>query len=121
MINFDCTIYMDALSLLLSDKTNIKSEILNQLQQGDPCLESISSDLLDEASEKGLNETNVSNRFENDSCENLMEYISIDENLITFDYGESQACGDLKCVAFNIPCKFDSDRYLNKCATTKTA
>lgn len=36
-------IYEDAMVLLLSDKTDIRAEILDQLQQGDACLEEYST------------------------------------------------------------------------------
>lgn len=116
MYEIDITIFMDALGLLLSDKTNVKDEVRGQLQQGDDWFfDQISENIQEEAEIAGFNDINVEkllDKFTNDEVDNLMNYISIDENSITFDYGESAACDDLKCVAFCVPCKFDTHRYI---------
>ena len=111
-IRFETTIYKDALSLLLSDKANIKSDILDQLQQGDPCLESVSDELHELCDELILDTDKIMTDFEEKSYEELMEYISYDESDITFDYGESEACNNRKVCAFRIPCNFDVERFL---------
>lgn len=113
MINADVNIYMDALGLLLSDKTDIREEIKSQLQQGDEMFfDSIRDGLQDEAEDKGIDADKITDAFIEDSVDELMKYISFNEENITFDYPESEACGDLKVVAFRIPCDFDSDRYI---------
>lgn len=116
MYEVDITIFMDALGLLLSEKTNVKDEVRGQLQQGDDWFfDQISENIQEEAEKAGFNEANVEkllDKFTNDEIETIMNYISIDENSITFDYGESAACDDLKCVAFCVPCKFDTHRYI---------
>ena len=111
-IRFETTIYKDALSLLLSNKTDIKSDILDQLQQGDPCLESVNDELRDLCDELILDTDKIMTDFEDKSCEELMEYISYKESDITFDYGESEACDNRKVCAFRIPCEFDVEKYL---------
>ena len=112
MIKFDCNIYMDALGLLLSDKTDIKTEILAQLQQGDECINDVTNDIYDISDRQNTHVEPYINHFENDSCENLIQYISFDENTITFDYEESSACENLRVVAFRIPCTFDTEKYI---------
>ena len=113
MLEFDITIYMDALNLLLSDKTNIRAEIYNQIAQGDPCLESLETDIWNTADDKNIDADKVVEIFNNDDLGNLMKYIHHNESTITFDYGESAACCDLKVVAFNVPCELDIDKYLD--------
>ncbi len=112
MIDFEIPIYEDALSLLLSDRTDIKAEILAQLQQGDPAIESIGEELRDLCDELVLDTDKIITKFEEQSCEELMKYISFSEAGITFDYGESVECGDRRMCAFRIACNFDSDKYL---------
>ncbi len=108
IIGFDSTIYCDALTLLFSDKADIKEMVREQMQQSDFETDQIRSDtdmpvdLLDVFSEA--------------SIDSLMEYISVDEERVTFDYSESQTCGDLKCVAFNVPCGFDIDSWSKEVA-----
>ena len=114
MINFNCTIYQDALSLLLGNKTNIRAEILGQLQQGDPCLEHIGDELCDLGKNHKINADKINDKFGEQSCEELMEYISFSDDTITFDYEESAECGDPRVCAFRIACKFDAERYLKE-------
>ncbi len=114
MINFEIPIYEDALSLLLNDKTDVKAEILGQLQQGDPCLENIGEELRETCEELVLDTEKIVGRFEEQSCEEIMEYISFSEAGISFDYEESAACGDLRTCAFRVACTFDIDRYLKE-------
>ena len=116
MINFNITIYEDALSLLLNDKTDVKAEILGQLQQGDPCLENIGEELCETCEELCLDTEKIVGRFEEQSCEEIMEYISFSEDDISFDYEESEDCGDRRMCAFRIACTFDTDRYLKEVA-----
>ena len=117
MINFDIPIYEDALSLLLNGKTDVKAEILGQLQQGDPCLENIGEELRETCAELSLDAEKIVNRFEEQSCEEIMEYISFSEVGISFDYEESAACGDRGMCAFRVACTFDIDRYLKEVAS----
>ncbi len=122
MIDFDITIYEDALSLLLNGKTDVKAEILGQLQQGDPCLENIGEELRLTCDElvlcKGLvlDTEKIVSSFEEKSCEEIMEYINFSEAGISFDYEESVACGDRRMCAFRVACTFDTDRYLKEVA-----
>ena len=114
MYDFEITIYEDALSLLLSDKTDVRAEILAQLQQGDPAIELIGEELHDLCDELVLDTDKIIAKFENQSCEELMEYISFSEAGITFDYEESVECGDRRMCAFRIACTFNSDKYLKE-------
>lgn len=116
VIDFDITIYEDALSLLLNGKTDVKAEILVQLQQGDPCLENIGEELRETCEELVLDTEKIVGRFEEQSCEEIMEYISFSEAGISFDYEESVACGDRRMCAFKVACTFDTDRYLKEVA-----
>jgi len=117
MANVDVTIYMDALGLLLSDKTDIKSEIYNQIVQGDDYfLDQIRDELRDDAEEAGMSVSQIdelTDKFAEDDIDTLMKYITFEESDITFDYEESAAGGDLKVVAFRIPCQFDTNRYID--------
>ena len=97
---FEITIYEDALSLLLNNKTNIKAEILTQLQQEDPIIESIGEELHDLCDRLTLNTDKIITKFENQSCEELMKYISFSEAGITFDYEESINCENRRICAF---------------------
>ena len=116
MIDFDITIYEDALSLLLNGKTDVKAEILDRLQQGDPCLENIGEELRETCEELVLDTEKIVGRFEEQSCEEIMEYISFSEAGISLDYEESVACGDRRMCAFRVACTFDTDRYLEEVA-----
>jgi hypothetical protein len=108
---------MDALGLLLSDKTDIKSEIYNQIVQGDDYfLDQIRDELRDDAEEAGMSVSQIdelTDKFAEDDIDTLMKYITFEESDITFDYEESAAGGDLKVVAFRIPCQFDTNRYID--------
>ena len=115
----DVTIYEDALCLLLNGKPNIKDEILNQMQQGDPCMENFGDEIREEAETlvmqgQNLNVEIIMNGFDEASCEDLLSYVEFDEDKIKFDYGESEACSDLKVVAFSVPCKFNVSRYIRE-------
>ena len=112
--NFEVTIYEDALSLLLSDKTDVRAEILSQLQQGDPCLEDIGDYLRNLCDELVLDADRIIAKYESQSCEEIMKYITFVEAGITFDYEESVACGDRRICAFRIACIFNSDKYLKE-------
>ena len=116
MIDFEITIYEDALSLLLSDKADVRVEILAQLQQGDPAIESVGEELRDLCDEHMLDTDKIVAKFEDQSCEELMKYISFSEAGITFDYGESVECGDRRMCAFRVTCSFDADAYLKEVA-----
>ena len=112
MINTETIIYMDTLSLLLSDKTNIRGEIYNNLLQGDDYVfDNIIRDLEDYAEELGLDPDITRDVFDNLDVEVLMNFITHDENKITFDYDESINCGDHRCVAFDIPITFDEKKF----------
>jgi len=116
MIDFDIIIFEDALSLLLNGKTNVKAEILGQLEQGDPCLKNIGEELRETCEELVLDTEKIISRFEEQSFEEIMEYISFSEAGISFDYEESVACGDHEMCAFRVACTFDIDRYLKDVA-----
>ena len=115
MIDFDITIYEDALSLLLNaETTDVRAEILAQLQQGDPCLEDIGEELRETCEELRLDAEKIIDRFEKQSCEEIMKYIGFSQAGISFDYEESVACGDRRMCAFRIACIFNADRYLKE-------
>ena len=113
-INFEITIYQDALALLLGGKADVRAEIMDQLQQGDPALEDIADDLYDLCEDKGLDADRLTEQFNEESLEKLMGYISFSEEEIEFDYGESEAYGDRRCVAFRIECVFDAGKYIKE-------
>lgn len=111
-IETEITIYQDALGLLLSDKPDIKDEITNQILQGDSCLDNTTNEVYEAAEEVGLDGEKVLETFNEDSCSHLMKYVTVFEDKITFDYGEAEACGDRKVLAFNVPLSFDVEGYL---------
>ena len=115
MIDFDITIYEDALELLLNG-ADVKAEILGQLQQGDACLENIGEELRETCEELDLDPEKIVGKFEDQSCEEIMKYISFSQAGISFDYEESVECGDRRMCAFRIACTFDTDRYLKEVA-----
>lgn len=119
-INFDITIYLDALDLLLGGKTDVRAEIMDQLQQGGPVLEDIADDLYNLCEDKGLDADRLTEHFNEESLEKLMGYISFSEEEIEFDYGESEACGDRRCVAFRVKCVFDAGKYIKEGETAKS-
>ena len=119
-INFNVTIYQDALALLLGGKADIRAEIMSQLQQGDPALEDIANDFYDLCEDKGLDADKLTDRFNEESLEKLLEYISFSEKDIEFDFGESAACDDRNCVAFRIKCVFDAGKYIKEGETAKS-
>ena len=111
MINFDSTIYCDALTLLFADKADkdiIKEMVKEQMMQSDYETDQIRSD-----ADMGVD---LLDTFSESSIDSIMKYISVDEDRVTFDYGESQSCGDLRCVAFNVPCSFDYDNWKKEVA-----
>lgn len=110
--SFDIPIHMDALSLLLGGKTDIRAEIIGQMRQGDACLDEIKDELYDAAVEKELDGDAAMEAFEEESCEAIMQYISFSEENIKFDYEESENCDDRSCVVFRIPCEFNLGKYL---------
>lgn len=113
-LSFDVTIYQDALALLLGEKTDVRAEIMSQLQQGDPALEDIADDLYNLCEDKGLDADRLTEHFNEEPLEKLMGYISFSEEEIEFDYGESEACGDRRCVAFRVKCVFDAGKYIKE-------
>ena len=117
MIKADIVIYIDALELWLSDKTNIKDEIYNQIAKGDDYfLNQIRKGLRDEAKESGMSVSQIDqliDKFTKDNTSTLMKYITFDKDKITFDYDKSADHSNLKIVTFRIPCTFDSHRYMN--------
>lgn len=110
MINCDINIYMDALGLLNSDKTDVKAEILNQMAQGDPCIDRIGEDLHELAEELFYDPKAVDTKFGDMDCNKILSYMSI--NNVSFDYGESVASDDRRVCAFLVECDFDGDRWL---------
>ena len=112
MCSFEIQIYMDALLLLLSDKIDIRAEILTRLQEDDFYLESVGEELRSACDELGLDTDGIITKFENRPREELMEYISFSEEDIAFDYEESAKCKDRRLCAFRIGCDFDLDGYL---------
>lgn len=83
------------------------------MEQGDTFLEAISEELYDMCEEKDLDPEDVVERFEDETAEKLMKYISFSEEDVSFDYEESAACCNLRSVAFLVPCKFAAGKYLN--------
>ena len=111
-IEFEIPIYEDALSLLINGKPDIKEDVLNQLEQGDPAAETVLEDLIILAEDENLDLDLVKDSYNELSCEQIMEYVSIDESKIEFDYGETAAIADLPIVAYRIYCVFDADKFL---------
>lgn len=122
MIKADIVIYINALELWLSDKTNIKDEIYNQIAKGDDYfLNQIRKGLRDEAKESGMSVSQIDqliDKFAKDNTSTLMKYITFDKDKITFDYDKSADHSNLKIVTFRIPCTFDSSRYMNHARIT---
>ena len=122
MIKADVIIYIDALELWLSDKTNIKDEIYNQIAKDDDhFLNQIREGLRDEAKESGMSVSQIDqliDKFAKDNASTLMKYITFDKDKITFDYDKSADHNNLKIVTFRIPCTFDSGRYMNHARIT---
>ena len=110
---FNVAIYMDALSLLQSEKTNIEGAVINQLNQNSDVLDELELAISDAADEAGLDYDKVCEDFKEADIKELMPYISIKEDDVTFDYDESAACEDLRVVAFNVPCTFSVDEYIS--------
>ena len=110
-ISFDAYIYLDVYYMLW-EKTNIREQVKSRVEQGDAFLEEISERLYDMCEEKDLDPEDVVERFEDETAEKLMEYISFKEEDVSFDYDESGECCNLRTVAFLIPCEFDAERYL---------
>ena len=106
MINVDCTIYCDALTLLFNDKADLKENVKAQLCQSDYELDCIRQEL----------DVEYLDQFSECDIDTLMKYISVNESEVTFDYGESEACNDLRCVAFRVPIEFDEEKFIeNEC------
>ena len=102
MIEFSSTIYCDALSLLTSKECNdIKAFVADQMRQGEYEIDQIRREI----------DESLLYEFERASVDDLLKCISIEEDNIEFDYGESQACNNLRCVAFSVPCLFDDDEF----------
>ena len=111
MISFEVPIYLDALSIL-NKKVDIRAEVENQLNQGDPALENILEELAENAAEDGLEPLEGTDP-ESVSVDELMAYVlPIDESKIEFDYGEAYASDNRRLAVFRIPCEFDDKRFL---------
>ena len=104
MVNVDCVIYCDALSILFSDKANLKELVEDQMCQSDYETDCICNEL----------ELDYRDRFSECDIKTIMKYVSINENQVTFDYGESEACGDLRCVAFRVPICFNEYEFIKE-------
>ena len=115
MLSFECPIYLDTLSLLLSDKTDILSEVKGQIMQGDPCMDYIKDDLLEKTEEDDkIDVNNLETIYDDDDINTLMKYITYDENGIEFDYGEAYACDDRRLGVYKIPCFFNATKYIQE-------
>ena len=119
MKQFEVPIYLDALGIL-NQKVDIRAEVEEQLRQGDPALENIIEEIMDEACEDGLEPIEG---IDPDSIpiDMLMAYVlPIDENKIEFDYSETYEANDRRLVVFRIPCEFDDDRFIHDNYTERT-
>jgi hypothetical protein len=105
MYEFDIPIYADALSLLLKDdRYDISEAIKYQLAQGDPALEDVGTYLPTDTLVEVFNALDL---------DELMQYISFNQNAIAVDYDETYAVGDPGVVAFNVPCTLDLDKFIS--------
>ena len=112
MINTETVIYMDTLGLLMSEKTDIRAEVYNNFCQGDDYVfDKIKDEIMALADEKGDDVDAAMRAFEDADIKTIMNYISVDEEGIAFDYDESVNCGNRRTAAFAIPIKFDEEKF----------
>ncbi len=107
----ESTIYLDTLSLLLSEKTDIRAEVENQLNQSDYETEQLLDGIINELDADESVTEEVEEAFSPLSSEELMKFIKIDESKIEFDYEESMNSRDRRIAAFRVPLEFDTERF----------
>ena len=112
MINTNCTIYIDAVSLLICEKpVDIKAEIYNQFLQSDYEYDQLRQGIANEYGDTDAEGEALAEIFDECPVEKIMEYISFERSDIEFDYGEAIETGDRSCCAFRINVHFDLDRF----------
>ncbi len=102
-INFTSTIYLESLTLLLQEKKSIKEYVRFQMKQSEYEQNQIAKELPKEFLYEFWNEYSI---------EELMEYISVDENEITFN---PERLTIPSAISFNVPCEFDAKRWMKDC------
>ena len=108
MYEFYISIYVDTLDLLLkTDRYDILGAIKDQLAQDDSALDDVETELPTDTLVEVFNALDL---------DELMQYISFNQNDIDIDYDEFYALdrfGDPGLMVFNIPCTLDLDKFIS--------
>lgn len=110
MIDFESTVYCDALGLLFDDKADnesLKKMVLERMQQSNYEIDQIRID--EDMPEDKLDEFSKTVAINN---KKLLDFITVDTKGVEIDFGETEECGDRKVIAFRVPCKFDVDGWI---------
>lgn len=125
--SFDIDIYLDAL-YLLRETPDIKHEIQAQLNQNTWSREDLRDDIDDYIDEMKNNEPmNVDKgkameAFDSLTSEEIMKFVSFDEDDVAFNYAESAEINDRRCCVYRVACTFDVKAFLHsiKCHEDKS-
>ena len=114
MITVRCNIYEDVLTMLF-EKTDIKKDIEKRIRNDDWVIDQI----IEKLDEKyGDNVEGIINRIISDdiSATRLIDYITYDNQEITFDYNGTINSGDRRNVAFLVPLHFNDEKFIKEVA-----
>lgn len=120
--SFDIDIYLDAL-YLLRETPDIKHEVQAQLNQNicyraylrDDIDEYI-DDYIDEMRSNGLmnvDKGKAMEAFDALTIEEIMNFVSFDEDDVHFNYAKSAEINDRRCFVFRVACTFDVKAFLH--------
>lgn len=120
--SFDIDIYLDAL-YLLRETPDIKHEVQAQLHQNicyraylrDDIDEYI-DDYIDEMRSNGLmnvDKGKAMEAFDALTIEEIMNFVSFDEDDVHFNYAKSAEINDRRCFVFGVACIFDVKAFLH--------
>lgn len=107
MIPIDITIHYDALTLLISDKSNLLEEAKNTFYQ---------TDYYDEILIEEMNhmyEDFIELYDEHIDEISFVDYIQLSSQNPCYNYSETRECS-LGTIAFDIPCEFDDEAFTKR-------
>lgn len=116
--SFDIDIYLDAL-YLLRETPDIKHEIQEQLNQNTGSREDLRDDIDDYIDEMRSNEpVNVDKdkameAFDALTSEEIMNFVSFDEDDVAFNHAESAEINDRRCCVYRVTCTFDVKAFFH--------
>ena len=110
-IEFEVTVNFSAIELLrkaLYGYSNIDlNEILiDQFNQGDPCIDKLHDDIENAAKENGLDADKIISKFESLSSKEILDYVFYNVDNIEFVGAE-----EYDTLGYTVYCDFDMDKF----------